>query len=82
MRSAWRTKNHLIVLPDANVDMTASNVAASMSGCAGQRCILPSAMVGVGPIDHIVERLVEEAKKIVPGKNLGSVISKAAKEKN
>lgn len=74
-------KNHLIVMPDANVDMTASNVAASMAGCAGQRCMAASAMVGVGPIDHIVARLVEEAKKIVPGENLGSVISKEAKER-
>lgn len=74
-------KNHLIVMPDANVDMTASNVAASMAGCAGQRCMAASAMVGVGPIDHIVERLVVEAKKIVPGENLGSVISKEAKER-
>ena len=41
-------KNHLIVLPDAHADMTASNVAASMSGCAGQRCMAASAMVGVG----------------------------------
>ena len=32
-------KNHLIVLPDANPQMTASNVVASMSGCAGQRCM-------------------------------------------
>ncbi|CAF3751477.1 unnamed protein product [Rotaria sp. Silwood1] len=68
-------------MPDANVAMTASNVAASMAGCAGQRCMAASAMVGVGPIDHIVEKLVEEAKKIVPGENLGSVISKEAKER-
>jgi len=74
-------KNHLIVLPDAHVDMTASNVAASMSGCAGQRCMAASAMVGVGPIDHIVAKICEEAKKIIPGKNLGSVITKEAKEK-
>lgn len=74
-------KNHLIVLPDANVNMTASNVAVSMSGCAGQRCMAASAMVGVGPVDHIIEKLCEEAKKIIPGKNLGSVISKAAKER-
>lgn len=74
-------KNHLIVLPDANVQMTASNVAASMSGCAGQRCMAASAMVGVGNIDHIIAQLVEEAKKIVPGKNLGAVISKEAKER-
>lgn len=74
-------KNHLIVLPDANVEMTASNVAASMSGCAGQRCMAASAMVGVGAVDHIIEKICEEAKKIIPGENLGAVISKAAKER-
>ena len=74
-------KNHLLVLPDAHPDMTASNVAASMSGCAGQRCMAGSTMVGVGAIDHIVAKLVEEARKIVPGHNLGSVISREAKER-
>lgn len=74
-------KNHLIVLPDANVEMTASNVAASMSGCAGQRCMAASAMVGVGAVDHIIEQLCAEAKKIIPGKNLGAVISQKAKER-
>ncbi len=74
-------KNHLIVLPDANVEMTATNVAASMSGCAGQRCMAASAMVAVGSVDHIINELVEEAKKIIPGKNLGSVISKQAKDR-
>lgn len=72
-------KNHLIVLPDAHVQMAASNIAASMSGCAGQRCMAAAAMVGVGNVDPIVEALCEEAKKIVPGKNLGAVISPAAK---
>lgn len=74
-------KNHLIVLPDANVEMTASNVAASMSGCAGQRCMAASVMVAVGSTDHIIEQLINEAKKIIPGKNLGAVISKQAKER-
>lgn len=74
-------KNHLIVMPDAHEEMTASNVAASMSGCAGQRCMAASAMVAVGPVDHIIQRLVVEAKKIVPGKNLGAVISRTARER-
>ena len=74
-------KNHLIVLPDAHVDMTASNVVASMSGCAGQRCMAAAQMVGVGPVDHIIEKMIEEAKKIIPGENLGSVISKEAKDR-
>lgn len=72
-------KNHLIVLPDAHLEMTATNVVASMSGCAGQRCMAAAAMVGVGAVDHIVARMVEEAGKLVPGDNLGSVISPEAK---
>jgi malonate-semialdehyde dehydrogenase (acetylating)/methylmalonate-semialdehyde dehydrogenase len=74
-------KNHLIVLPDAHLDMTASNVVASMSGCAGQRCMAASVMVGVDKVQHIIDKMVEDAKKIVPGDNLGSVISAAAKER-
>ncbi len=74
-------KNHLIVLPDAHVEMAATNIAASMSGCAGQRCMAASAMVGVGKIDHIVERLCEVTRSIQAGNNLGSVISKEAKER-
>lgn len=74
-------KNHLIVLPDAHETMAASNIAASMSGCAGQRCMAASAMVAVGPVDHIIKLLCEESRKIVPGVNLGAVISKEAKER-
>jgi len=74
-------KNHLIVLPDAKPEMTAQNIAASMSGCAGQRCMAASAMVAVGQVDHIVEKICDEARKVVPGKNLGAVISKEAKER-
>lgn len=74
-------KNHLVVLPDAHTEMTATNVVASMSGCAGQRCMAAASMVGVGNVQHIVDRMVEVAKDIVPGDNLGSVISKAAKER-
>ncbi|HRK73002.1 MAG TPA: aldehyde dehydrogenase family protein, partial [Rhodothermales bacterium] len=74
-------KNHLIVMPDAHPEMTASNVTASMSGCAGQRCMAASAMVGVGNIDPIIERICDEARKVVPGINLGSVISQAAKQR-
>jgi len=74
-------KNHLLVFPDANPEMTASNVVASMSGCAGQRCMAASVMVGVDNIQHIIDKMVEDVKSLVPGKNLGSVISAAAKER-
>ena len=74
-------KNHLMVLPDAKEDMTAQNVAASMSGCAGQRCMAASAMIGVGNVDHIIAKICDEVRKIIPGKNLGAVISKESKER-
>ena len=72
-------KNHLLVLPDAHLEMTASNVVASMSGCAGQRCMAAAVMVGVDAVQPIIDRMVEEAKKVVPGSTLGAVISKEAK---
>ena len=74
-------KNHLLVLPDADLEMTSTNVVASMSGCTGQRCMAASVMVAVGATDHIVRRLVEHARSVVPGENLGPVISREAKER-
>jgi malonate-semialdehyde dehydrogenase (acetylating)/methylmalonate-semialdehyde dehydrogenase len=74
-------KNHLMVMPDAIPAMTAQNVVASMSGCAGQRCMAASAMVGVANIDHIIDKICDEAKKVVPGENLGAVISKESKDR-
>jgi len=72
-------KNHLIVLPDANEEMASNDIIASMSGCAGQRCMAASAMLGVGKIDSIINKIANKAKTIVAGKNLGSVISEEAK---
>jgi malonate-semialdehyde dehydrogenase (acetylating)/methylmalonate-semialdehyde dehydrogenase len=74
-------KNHLLVLPDAIPGMTAQNITASMSGCAGQRCMAASAMVAVGKVDHIINALCVEARKIIPGENLGAVITKESKER-
>jgi len=74
-------KNHLLVLPDAHLEMTASNVVASMAGCAGQRCMAAAQMVGIGSVDHIIEKMCEEARKLIPGENLGSVITAQAKER-
>ncbi len=74
-------KNHLIVMPDADREMTSSNVVASMSGCAGQRCMAASVMVAVADTDAIIARMVERASAMVPGRDIGPVISAAAKER-
>ncbi len=72
-------KNHLIVMPDADREMAATNIIASMSGCAGQRCMAASVMVAVSKTDHIIERMVDVARAVVPGKDIGPVISAEAK---
>jgi len=74
-------KNHLIVMPDAEPDMTSSNVVASMSGCAGQRCMAASVMMAVGATDHIVDRMAAIMKSMQPGTHVGPVISRQAKER-
>jgi malonate-semialdehyde dehydrogenase (acetylating) / methylmalonate-semialdehyde dehydrogenase len=74
-------KNHLIVLPDAELEMTSTNVLASMSGCAGQRCMAASVMVAVGSSDPVIARLVEYTRQLVPGQSMGPVISAEAKQR-
>jgi malonate-semialdehyde dehydrogenase (acetylating) / methylmalonate-semialdehyde dehydrogenase len=74
-------KNHLLVMPDADTEMAAGNILASMSGCAGQRCMAASVMVAVSSVDHVIARLVEQARAMVPGRDIGPVISGEAKER-
>jgi malonate-semialdehyde dehydrogenase (acetylating)/methylmalonate-semialdehyde dehydrogenase len=61
--------------------MAASNIVASMSGCAGQRCMAASVMVAVSATDHIIARMAEHARAMVPGIDVGPVISAAARER-
>ncbi len=74
-------KNHLIVVPDAEPEMTAANVAASMSGCTGQRCMAASVMVAVADTGDIVDRVVNHARQLVPGQTLGPVITREARDR-
>ncbi|MEO6187280.1 MAG: aldehyde dehydrogenase family protein, partial [Ginsengibacter sp.] len=45
-------KNHLFLLPDAQPEMAASNIVASATGCAGQRCMAASTLLAVGDVDE------------------------------
>ena len=78
-------KNYMVVMPDAVVDKTVSNVLGSAFGNAGQRCMAGSVLVTVGAAQKtIMERLKEEAQKLIAGEGtnpqaaLGPVISTAA----
>jgi malonate-semialdehyde dehydrogenase (acetylating) / methylmalonate-semialdehyde dehydrogenase len=55
-------KNPVIVLPDADIDMTTQIVIDSVYGCAGQRCLAASTIITVGEHKEITESLVESAR--------------------
>lgn len=79
VRALGGAKNHLVVVPDADVEMTASNIVASFTGCAGQRCMAASVAIFVGDCGPILDRVRELAAQVIPGKNLGAVITPQAK---
>lgn len=74
-------KNHLIVLPDADVNQTAANVVSSMAGCAGQRCMAAATMVCVGDVQQVTDEVCNRARQMISGETLGPVISATAKER-
>ncbi|MFC2085594.1 CoA-acylating methylmalonate-semialdehyde dehydrogenase [Bacteroidota bacterium] len=78
VRAMGGAKNHLVVVPDADVEMTASNVVASVTGCAGQRCMAASVLLAVGNVDHIIEKIRAQMAELVPGTDIGPIISAAA----
>ena len=73
-------KNHLIVLPDANLELSASDIAASMCGSAGQRCMAASVMIAVGNVTPIIDQLCNEVSKFKPGTKMPPIISKQSRE--
>jgi malonate-semialdehyde dehydrogenase (acetylating)/methylmalonate-semialdehyde dehydrogenase len=73
VQSAGGAKNHLIIMPDADMDQTVKALAASAYGCAGQRCMAGSVAVTVGKAgDTVVEGLVDHASKFRVGPTDGN----------
>jgi len=61
-------KNHMIVLPDADLDLAADSAVNAGFGSAGERCMAISALVAVGPIaDDLISKIEDRMGKIVTG---------------
>ncbi len=68
VQAAGGAKNHLIIMPDADMDLTVKALAASAYGCAGQRCMAGSVAVAVGSSgDPLIENLVGFAQTMRVG---------------
>ena len=64
-------KNHMIVLPDADIDMAADAAVSAAYGSAGERCMAISLVVAVGDAgDKLVEAIKERLPKIKVGNGL------------
>lgn len=81
VRALGGAKNHLVVVPDADPEMAASNVVASVTGCCGQRCMAASVLLAVGEVDHILEKIKTKMAEVQPGRDMGPVISRASLER-
>jgi len=81
-------KNFMVILPDAAMEQSAKAMVDSCYGCAGERCLAGSILIGVGEAYHkLKEHVLKETKEVVTGNGmdekttLGPVISQAAKER-
>jgi malonate-semialdehyde dehydrogenase (acetylating) / methylmalonate-semialdehyde dehydrogenase len=81
-------KNHLVVMPDADLDQAVDALVGAAYGSAGERCMAISVAVAVGDIaDKLVERLAERAATLKvgngmnPDAEMGPLVTAAHKTK-
>lgn len=81
-------KNHMLVLPDADLDFAADNAINAAYGSAGERCMAVSVVVAVGDIgDDLVKKIADRAAKLRigpgndPSSEMGPLITKEHRDK-
>ena len=81
-------KNHMIVLPDADIDMAADAAVSAGYGSAGERCMAVSVLVAVGDVaDPLVEAIKQRLPKVkvgdgmAPENEMGPLITREHRDK-
>ena len=81
-------KNHMVVLPDADIDMAADAAVSAGYGSAGERCMAVSVVVAVGDaadplVDAIKERLpkVKVGDGMDPSSEMGPLVTREHRDK-
>jgi malonate-semialdehyde dehydrogenase (acetylating)/methylmalonate-semialdehyde dehydrogenase len=81
-------KNHMVVMPDADMDMAVDALIGAAYGSAGERCMAISVAVAIGDAgDRLVAKLAERTAKLhindgmAQGAEMGPVITLAAKQR-
>ena len=81
-------KNHMVVLPDAELDIAADAAVSAAYGSAGQRCMAVSVLVSVGDVAERIRPLLEDrmtSLRVGPGveetSDLGPLITAAHRDR-
>jgi malonate-semialdehyde dehydrogenase (acetylating)/methylmalonate-semialdehyde dehydrogenase len=80
-------KNHMVVLPDADLDLAADSAVNAGFGSAGERCMAISVVVAVDPIgDRLVEAIAERVARLRVGDgrggaDMGPLVTEAHRDK-
>ena len=81
-------KNHMVVLPDADIEMAADAAVSAAYGSAGERCMAISVVVAVGDVaDRLVDAIEQRLPKITVGpgneesSEMGPLITKEHRDK-
>ena len=89
VQSLGGAKNYMVILEDADFELSIKAMVDSCYGCAGERCLAGSILVGVGDAayEKLKKHVLAEVKKVkignplLPETTLGPVISKEAKNR-
>lgn len=90
VQAAGGAKNVLLVMPDADIDSTLRAVLGSSFGCAGQRCMAGSILMGVGKttadqwrerVSHAIEAFRVADTTAVENADMGPVIDAASQQR-
>ena len=80
-------KNHMLVLPDADLDLVADSAINAGFGSAGERCMAISVVVAVEPVaDALIEKITERMRGLVIGDgrrscDMGPLVTKVHRDK-
>jgi len=88
MQCQGGAKNHVIVLPDADMDLARQIISDSAFGCAGQRCLAVSVAVTIGEAQKTFRDAIAEAASSIrvgngldAGVQMGPVITRESKQR-
>jgi malonate-semialdehyde dehydrogenase (acetylating)/methylmalonate-semialdehyde dehydrogenase len=81
-------KNHMVVLPDADLDLAADAAVSAGFGSAGERCMAISALVAVDPVgDELIAKIKDRVAKLTVGpggdgrSEMGPLVTRAHRDK-